>query len=81
MLATPEFIFFFDTTKRCAKERFLSWSESDLKTKSLKYEENEKLAFEISIRVKKQQNNFSQNYVLAQMELHFFSRYNKKNAQ
>ena len=40
-------------TTMCTKESFLSWSESDLKNNSMKYEKSQKLTFEISFWVKK----------------------------
>ena len=43
----PQELFFRDTIKRCAKESSSSRSESELKSKSLKYEKSEKLTFEI----------------------------------
>ena len=37
------------TTSRCAKESSLSWLESELKNKSVKYEKSEEITFKITV--------------------------------
>ena len=58
-----EKIFVLVTRKSCAKEIYSVWWKSDLKNKSPKYENKEKLRFEYSIWVKNDfvffQNNAS----------------------
>ena len=51
-------IFFLDTRKSSTTERYSSWSESQMRNKSLMYEKSQNVKLEISIWLKKWQNRF-----------------------